>query len=260
MGKTKRILILSDLHAGHAVGMTPPAFNPQYDGPILQKDSEYRDMLYAWVKDEIDKLGKIDIVVHNGDAIDGKGSKSGSTEVIEADRNIQVKMAKAFLETIDTKELRLTYGTGYHTGIDEDFEDNLAVALGCPKPQAVLNLEVNGLVFNFKHKVGGSQIPHGRLTAQLRDKVWNNIWAQRGEFPGCDVQVRSHNHYFVYGGNYESLVIGTPALQGYGSKFGTRIMSGTVDFGFIHADIDDKGGLSWEPHILRMPYQPAEQF
>lgn len=254
----KRMLILSDLHAGHAVGMTPPAFNPQYTDPLMHIDSEYRSKLYEWTMDEIKKLGRIDITIHNGDAVDGKGYKSGSTEAIEPDRNRQVEMARTFLEAINTKELRLTYGTGYHVGNEEDFEDNLADALGCPRPLAVLNVEVNGLVFNFKHKVGGSQIPHGRLTAQLRDKVWNDIWAQRGEFPKSDVQIRSHNHYFVHGGNYDFLVIGTPALQGYGSKYGSRIMSGTVDYGFIHADIDEKGRLSWEPHILRMPYQPPE--
>ena len=257
--KKKRILILSDLHAGHVVGMTPPSFNPQYDDPLLKAESDYRSTLYEWTRKEIGELGKIDITVHNGDAIDGKGYKSGSTEAIETDRNVQVAMAKTFLEAIDTKELRLTYGTGYHVGDDEDFEDNLADGLGCPRPLAVLNLEVNGLIFNFKHKVGGSSIPHGRLTAQLRDKVWNDIWAQRGEFPRADVQVRSHNHYFIYGGNYDFTVIGTPALQGYGSKFGSRIMSGTVDFGFIHADVDEKGRLSWEPHILRMSYQPPEK-
>ena len=255
---SKRVLVLSDLHSGHAVGMTPPAFNPRYDDPLLRVDSEYRDLLHTWATDEINRLGRIDITVHNGDAIDGKGKKSGATEIIESDRNKQVKIAADFLGSIDTKELRLTYGTGYHTGNDEDYEDNLAQVLGCPPPKAVLDLEVNGVILNFKHKVGGSQIPHGRLTAQLRDKLWNDIWAQRGEYPRSDVQFRSHNHYFAYGGNYESLVIATPALQGYGSKFGQRIMSGTVDFGFIHVDIDRQGRLSWEPHILRMPFQPAE--
>ncbi len=257
--RSKRILILSDLHSGHAVGMTPSTFNPQYDDPLLRIDSEYRAMLYDWTLKEIRKLGKIDITVHNGDAHEGKGHKSGSTEIIETDRNEQIKMAKTFLESIDTKELRLTYGTGYHVGVDEDFEDILANRIGCPKPKAVLNLEVNGLIFNFKHKVGGSAIPHGRLTAQLRDKLWNTLWAQRGEFPEAAVQFRSHNHYFVFGGTYDYLVIGTPALQGYGSKFGSRIMSGTVENGFIHADVDSKVRLSWEPHILRMPYQPPEK-
>jgi hypothetical protein len=256
--KKKRILILSDLHAGHAVGMTPPAFNPSYDDPLLRIDSEYRSMLYEWVMGEIRNLGKIDITVHNGDAIEGKGHRSGGTEIIEPDRTEQVEMAKTFLEAINTKEIRLTYGTPYHVGDGEDWEDALARQLGCPLPKAVLNIEINGLCFNFKHKVGGSQIPHGRLTAQLRDKLWNTLWAARGEFPDAAVQVRSHNHYFVFGGTYDDLVIGTPALQGYGSKFGSRIMSGTVDFGFIHADVDSKGRLSWEPHILRMPYQPPE--
>lgn len=254
----KRMLILSDMHSGHAVGMTHPDFNPVYADPLYGLDSQYRSMLYNWTMDEIRKLGKIDITVHNGDAIDGKGWRSGGTELVEADRNKQVKMASRFLGAVDTKEIRLTYGTAYHTGDGEDYEDVLARDLGCPAPQAVLNLDINGLVFNFKHKVGGSQIPHGRLTAQLRDKMWNAIWAGRGEFPLAHVQVRSHNHYFAYGGEYESLVIATPALQGYGSKYGSRICSGTVDFGFIHADIDEKGRLSWEPHILRMPYQPAE--
>ena len=253
----KRMLILSDLHSGHAVGITPPSFNPYFPGGN-NADSEYRSMLYAWAKKEIKALGPIDITVHNGDAIDGEGWRSGGSEIIAQDRNEQVLMAQKFLEEIDTKDLRLTYGTAYHTGDHEDYEDTLASNLGCPKPQAVLNLEINGLVFNFKHKVGGSQIPHGRMTAQLRDKLWNDIWAQRGEFPRSNVQVRSHNHYFVFGGNYDMLLFGTPALQGYGSKYGQRIMSGTVDFGFVHMDIDEKGRLSWEPHILRMPYQPAE--
>ena len=256
---SKRRLILSDMHSGHAVGLTSPALNPRYIDPVLKIDSEYRSMLYAWVVSEIRKLGKIDVTVHNGDAIDGKGHKSGGTEIIEHDRSKQVDMAKTFLASLNTREIRLTYGTAYHTGDGEDFEDTLSERLGCPKPQAELYLEFNGLVFNFKHKVGSSQIPHGRLTTQLRDKLWGDIWAQRGEYPRADVQVRSHNHYFKYGGDYDSLVIATPALQGYGSKYGQRIMSGTVDFGFIHADIDEKGRLSWEPHILRMPYQPPER-
>lgn len=255
----KRMLILSDMHSGHAVGMTHPDHNPRYNDPLSALDADYRDKLYSWTMDEIRQLGKIDLTVHNGDAIDGKGWRSGGTEIIAQDRNQQVTMAKTFLEAIDTTEIRLTYGTAYHTGDGEDYEDVLATKLGCPKPGDTLDLEINGLVFNFKHKVGGSQIPHGRLTAQLRDKLWNDIWAARGEFPRSHVQIRSHNHYFVYGGDYDMMVIATPALQGYGSKYGKRICSGTVDFGFLHVDIDEKGRMSWEPHILRMSYQPPEK-
>ncbi len=254
---SKRVLGLADMHCGHEVGLTHPGDNPRYDDErrVL---TEYRDCLWNWLEAEVKALGKIDVTVHNGDAIDGKGKKSGGTEQIEMDRNTQAEMAANILSRINTKEIRMTYGTGYHTGDLEDYEDVVALKVGCPKPSATLDLEINGVVFNFKHKVGGSQIPHGRLTAQLRDKLWNDIWSARGEYPRSDVQIRSHNHYFVYGGNSDYLVMGTPALQGYGSKYGTRIMSGTIDYGFVHFDVSDKGEISWEPHLLRMPYQNPE--
>jgi hypothetical protein len=253
----KRLLVLSDMHCGHLVGLTHPGDNPRYDDE--RKDgTAYRDYLYNWFEKEVKALGKIDVLVHNGDAIDGKGVKSGGTEQICMDRNEQAAMAANVLSRIRTKDVRLTYGTGYHTGNLEDYEDVVSNILGCPRPSATLDLELNGVVFNFKHKVGGSQIPHGRLTAQLRDKLWNNLWSMRGEYPKSDIQIRSHNHYFIYGGDSEFLVMGTPALQGYGSKYGTRIMSGMIDYGFVHFDITDKGDVTWEPHLLRMPYQAPE--
>ena len=256
----KRLLVLSDMHSGHQVGLTHPGDNPQYDDADRQVVADYRNYLYTWFEKKVQSLGKIDIVVHNGDAIDGKGEKSGGTEQIEMDRNLQAKMAANVLSRIKTNEIRLVYGTGYHTGSLEDFEDVVANVLGCPKPSGTLDLEINGKIFNFKHKVGGSQIPHGRATAQLRDKLWTQLWATRGEYPDCDVQIRSHNHYFGYGGDANFLWIATPALQGYGwNKYGTRIMSGTVDYGFVHFDITDKGDVSWAPHILRMPYQEPEK-
>jgi len=253
---TKRILVLSDMHCGHAVGLTHPEDNPKYDEVEKKILTEYRDYLWDWFWGKVTSLGKIDCVVHNGDAIDGKGEKSGGTEQLEMDRNLQSGMAANILSRIRTKEIRLIYGTGYHTGTLEDYEDVVANKLGCPKPSGTLDLEVNGKVFNFKHKVGGSQIPHGRMTAQLRDKMWATLWAKRGEYPDCDVQVRSHNHYFKYGGDADEMVVATPSLQGYGwNKYGTRIMSGTVDYGFVYFDITSKGEVALKWEILRMPYQ-----
>jgi hypothetical protein len=248
------------MHCGHAVGLTHPEDNPKYDDPSKRVLTEYRSFLWEWFDKRVKSLGKIDVLVHNGDAIDGKGEKSGGTEQVEMDRNLQSGMAANILSRIKTKEIRLVYGTGYHTGTLEDYEDVVATKLSCPKPSGTLDLEVNGVVFNFKHRVGGSQIPHGRMTGQLRDKMWSSLWAKRGEYPDCDVQIRSHNHYFVYGGDADSLVVGTPSLQGYGwNKYGTRIMSGTVDYGFVHFDITDKGDMTWAPHILRMPYHAPEK-
>lgn len=252
----KKVLVVSDFHSGHRVGLTPPAYNVNND--FLKEENELRTLYWEWVWEQIRPMRKIDVVVANGDLIDGRGEASGSTELIGVDRNEQAKMAADFLQRINTNNIYITYGTPYHAGKTEDWEDTVAGLLGCANPVAQLDLEVNGVVFNFKHKVGGSSIPHGRATALLREKLWNGLWADRGEFPKADVIVRSHVHYHVYAGDTHGIAMTTPALQGYGSKYGTRQTSGTVDFGFVYFDVTDKGVLSWRPYILRLPYRKPE--
>lgn len=252
----KKLLVVSDLHCGHVVGFTPPAYNPRYDQVDLKAESDYRDRLFNLVIQDMQERGPFDLCVANADLIDGKGERSGGTEIIETDRHEQAKMAAAALEAMPVKaEYFLTYGTPYHTGNEEDFEDEVAVHLGCAKPQSVLDIEINGVVFNFKHKIGGSQIPHGRGTAILRAKLWNHMWAERGEYPRAKYIIRSHVHYHQFAGDAESTGIITPALQGYGSKFGARQVDGTVDFGYMIFTIDEKGRSTWEARLFKMQYQ-----
>lgn len=254
--KDVRLLVVSDLHCGHEVGFTHPSFNPRYDDPILNAESDYRANLYKIVIDDMRKQGPFDYGVANADLIDGRGERSGGTELIETDRHEQAKMAAEALGSMPVRQnWWLTYGTPYHTGQEEDFEDTVAEKLGVDKPQSVLDISFNGVVFNFKHKVGGSQVPHGRSTAILRAKLWNQLWADRGEFPQAKYLVRSHVHYHQFAGDNDSVAIITPALQGYGSKFGSRQVDGTVDFGYMIFDIDKKGRSAWEARIFRMQYQ-----
>ena len=117
-----------------------------------------------------------------------------------------------------------------------------------------LNLDVNGKIFNFKHFIGGSQIPHGRATSIMKDRLWNQLWAEGNEFPKADVIVRNHVHFNIVIDQPEFLAAIMPALQGYGSKYGTRKVSGKVHFGFMVFDVADDGGISWEREILKMPY------
>lgn len=247
----KTLLVVSDFHCGHAVGLTPPAHNPRKETDVL---SEYRDALYTWFLREVKALGKIDLCVFNGDAIDGDGRKSGGTELITIDPQAQAQMAIDALKSIGAKKYLMTYGTPYHTGETTDYEDIVARDIGCDIG-STQDVEVEGVTFNFKHKVGGSQIPHGRATAIMREKLWVDMWAMRGEFPQAQVVVRSHVHYHVYAGTNDYLAMVTPALQGYGSKYGTRQVSGTVDFGFVVFQVDSKGRMSWRAPILRMDYQ-----
>ncbi len=240
----KRVVVISDLHCGSDVGLTHP--NWQQTG--LQE--ELWDVYAAM----IDELRPIDVLIVNGDMIDGKAYKRGGTDLITADRVEQSDMAVEAIAFTDATAIYLTYGTPYHGGQSEDWEAVIADKLGVPiEPQ--LWVDVNGVVFDVKHFIGGSGIPHGRHTSIAKDRLWNILWADMEQQPKSDVFIRSHVHYFNYAGGASWVAMTTPALQGLGCKFGSRIPSGTVDYGLVYFEVDDDGGFSWDSDIILIDTQ-----
>ena len=231
-GRAKRVLVVSDFHCGHNAGLR-----------VDETDSRWRRFA-----SEVKKLQPIDICVANGDLIDGKGEKTGGTELITSDRKQQSKMAVKILEFINAKTYRLTYGTPYHVGKEEDWEGVIADRID-GSIQGHDFFEVNGLCFDVKHRISGSSIPHGRFTALARQKVWNLFWSELGETPKSDIIIRSHVHYFQYCGGRNWMALITPALQGWGSKFGDRVCEGTIDWGFVYFDVWSKTRWTWG-HVI----------
>jgi hypothetical protein len=262
----KRVVIISDKHCGHRAGLTPPSFWSKVSGGSHQMISEkfYKVQVALWnaFKGMIKRRGKIDILIVNGDSIDGRGEKSGSTELLYVDRNIQTQMAVDCIKEVNADTILMTRGTGYHTGNREEYEDNIADKVGAKKIEDHAWYDINGVIFDVRHFVGSSGIPHGRSTAIKKSVLWNTIWSERNEQPrgepGKIVVIRSHVHYFDYNGNADYLAIITPALQGMGSKFGAKICEGTVDFGLIYFDIEDDGSYSWGWDTVRVKEQQAK--
>lgn len=237
--------------------MTPPDWDrrPENLDSPAQKAYKLRRECWRWFERKVKELQPIDGVIFVGDAIDGKGPRSGGTELLTSDRNEQVDMAAACLAEFKAKSIVMCYGTPYHTGHLEDWED--AVAKHKTLDGIVLKIgghdyaEVEGVTFDYKHFVSSSSIPHGRHTAVARENLWNALWAEREEYPRADVILRAHVHYYDFCGSLDWLGMTLPGLQAYGSKYGTRKPSGTVDFGFVHFDVKGKDKRPWYPHILR---------
>ena len=241
--KSKRVLIVSDFHCGHEVGLTPPKWNPD---SAADHSSKYRDYMWRQYFETVRSLQPIDIMVANGDLIDGRGEKSGSLELIVLDRTLQAQMAAEVIRVADPKRLFMTRGTDYHSGPQENWEDLVASRLKAERIGDVLNIGINGLIFNFRHHIGGSQTPIGRTTPLAREAVWNALWALRQGFPQADVIVRSHAHYHSFAGGPGWLAMTTPGLQGYGTRYGERRLSGLIDFGLIVFDVINRREFAWK--------------
>lgn len=98
----KRIVALGDLHCGHVVGLCPPAYHTRPEAKKLQVE------LWRHYTRTLDALQPIDAVIANGDLIDGRGERSGGTELIEPDVIKQCEMATHCLQYARAKSYFLS--------------------------------------------------------------------------------------------------------------------------------------------------------
>lgn len=254
--KFKRVVACGDMHTGHRVGLTPPEFQSQVRG--REYFDAQRECWNFWEK-EIDKLKPIHLLIHNGDACDGKGKKSGSNELIHPKRTVQANIATQNIEFAEAKHVVITRGTHYHVGVDDDFEDIICENLNRSGTRATIKnhdfVDVNGVLFNIKHKIGSSTIPHGRSTPAKKENMWNLYWNEIGDQPrktGSTVFLRSHVHFFDFTGDDTYLAVILPALQAQATDFGSRLCSGVVKYGFCYFDCYEDGSFTWSWRVLRV--------
>lgn len=231
MGK-KRIVVISDLHCGHVHGLTPPEYQI--------KRSSSQPVLWDAYCNLVKEVGKVDLVVVNGDAVEGKGYRNEGIELITSDRMTQAAMAAEALNLFDTKKYHMTYGTPYHTGTSENFELAVASELGA-QIEGRLALDVNGLLFDIRHHSPGSATPMGPVASLQREKVMALLddRIQRG-----GVAIRSHVHKFYAAMDHHGAVFTTPCLQTH-TEYGSRRCSGDIDLGFMVFEVNEKGEFTW---------------
>ena len=152
------------------------------------------------------------------------------------------------------------YGTPYHVNGEsgEDWENVLASRAEFQKIGSHEWPEVNGYVFDIKHKIGSSSIPHGRSTSIEKDMLWNLIWAVNEMQPRARMLLRGHVHYHQFTGNVRKTGMTLPPLQAMGTKYGGRQCSGLVDWGMTTFDVSSDGAAcDWRTHTVTIKTQVA---
>jgi len=243
-------IAVADLHCGHKVGLTPPAWWSKKDtvGGQIQRET------WKHYNKQVKRFHKPKVLMVGGDCIEGKGERSGGTELITSNRDIQCEMAYEALKIWDAEYIAMVAGTPYHVGKLEDWERRIAYDLDA-EFKSQMFVQVEDVMFHLRHHLGGSTVPHGRHTAIAREHLWNQIWASEyEEYPEADVILRAHNHY--YGGAFGAdwLGINLPALTAAATKFGAKQCSGTVHFGVTHFEIKGSKIINWDAHLLKIKH------
>jgi hypothetical protein len=262
--RSYRLIILSDEHCAHISGLTHPDFQGKFINDDVIKHNKITQIqrdLWKFFDTEITNLQRekpIDILLNNGDFLDGSGERSGGTELLSTDRFFQIQMCKKVVETVKAKHVTIVAGTPYHCGQSEDWEQVLANDLKC-KFESHAWLDINKVVFDCKHHCGSSSIPHGRFTAISRDAIWAKLWAEANLIPQkINYLIRSHVHYFSMIDDGAMVAMTTPSLQMFGSKYGARKCTGIPTIGFLSFDINPNGSVIFRKHLANLSSQVAK--
>ena len=100
MAREKLVIALADLHCGHVGGITPPSwwFEEETDDPKRAQWAKIQRDLWNAYAGLVSSFRSPDVLLVNGDLIDGRGERTGGTELVTTDLEAQCRMAAYAIE------------------------------------------------------------------------------------------------------------------------------------------------------------------
>ncbi len=257
--KPKRIVVISDLHAGSVMGLCPPTV--QIEGGGVYQANKYQQWLYDCWQDmaaHIKRLGK-PILVINGDAVQGVNHKDG--QLIGSELSLQVEIAHELLAPVvaNCSKVYFIRGTEWHDGKVSENVEYLAQSLGAEKKagtgqytRSELYLSLEGHAIHFAHHIGNSSVPHYESTIPTREALIHTSELVRffgSRAPNLRMVVRSHRHRSAIVWLPPDLYsVVTPAWQ-LRTSFAYKVAPAMLpEIGYVVIE-KDASGLRPIPHI-----------
>ena len=238
------VVFLSDIHVGARLAVSPLSFEMS-DGSTFKANKVQRALNRAWVESATKWLHP-DILVINGEPIDGQGPKSRGVEQWTTNYLDQIDAAAELVRMWGAKKIFLTMGSGYHIeqgGVS--VEEIFGQRVGAQKVDGryvtdELFLEVEGVTMNVAHHIASSVSGWNYRSTPIAKEMMLGQLVQSSKWP-FDILVRSHVHYYWVVESAGKLGLITPAWElqtSFMKKKGT--MGSVPDIGAVRFIVDGK--------------------
>lgn len=264
--KPKRVMVISDLHVGSATAVCSAKPIISDLGTYYTPNKLQKTFFKAW-KDMIKSIeGTVDLLVINGECIDGANVKQVGQQSWTTNIDDMMNDAKKLIEMIPYKKVLILRGSNYHEQVDgTNFEEIMADKLrGCVKYRAYGGegktdyfafVKIYGKVFNFTHHIGFSKSEAYRTTALAREMVGMHF--QHDKLGRADIFVRSHVHYFNHIEFTHTHGCTTPSWKYPDSHLFRGGLAGTTaDIGSVMFTIHPDGKIGFDKYIAEIDYKP----
>ena len=263
-----RILVISDLHVGSTTALCS-------ERPVISDQNTYyvpnemqRVLLKAW-KDmikEATRQGGIDLLVINGECVDGANLKQAGQQTWSSNLDDQMNDSKKLIDMIPYKQVMILRGSNYHDQIDgTNLEEIMASKLrdvipykaygGEGKTDYFAYIKIHGKIFNFTHHIGFSRQKTNRANAMAREMKAMHF--QHDTLGRADVFIRSHVHYLVHVEFSNTHGVITPCWK-YPDAFLFKggLAGTTPDIGAVWFNVFKNGDIDFDKFIAEISLKP----
>lgn len=271
----KKVLVVSDLHAGSKASIVPPDFEPEGGGSFVPNESQlllyeaYHEML-AWIAEETNDYKDSFVFVHNGDAIDG--IHHGTVDIISHDWQVHVDLAAHLLKPIADRAHKtfIIEGTETHT---KDFERSLGQRLGGVRSAyhrayawPNLTLNVNGCNVRFSHHVGPTNNSANRpkkvldhlkhVRSEITDAPWRDVEPPPLPSFVCGAHCHTTTEAFINGRHLGGITTGSwQVLNRYGQRVvnGAQPIVGVAMLDWTNRGYGENPDVHWFTRVIEQP-------
>lgn len=244
----KKVLVVSDLHAGSNVSVMPDEVYVEHKdhtkANVIQANPLQKVLYAKWVE-MCSEVGKVNACYCLGDLVDGPNIKSRGFELWTSNLHQQVETAHELLSMVKTSKYYGVQGSYYHTG--ENTSSDLAVIDKLHGTFGTdLVVQAEGHRMHLCHEISYSSSPMTRATAPYGELVGSSRYDKwYGEF---DLLLRGHLHRFLYLYDTDgriALCPGWKVRDAFVSKKGLK--GGPSHIGYLVLHIS-KDNIFVEPH------------
>jgi len=250
-GRAKMMVAIGDTHIGSEGALMPLEVNSEewcegrnrrYFPNQIQKD------IYKRWEMMVDEAPRPDILLLNGDLVDGKNYKENGMGSWTTDSLLQARVLADLVKMLKPRQIIATSGSPYHSDNNPNVDKIATEMCGGTFMGGYANININGKRIYAQHKVSVSKsswqyrsTPLGRalVLAALNEK----------EMGHYDIVLKSHAHYFCYCGFSNSLGMILPGWKTRDQFLDTNIEFGNSALGYVRFDFAD-GDFSFAHSIF----------
>lgn len=248
---TKRVIVSGDFHIGNMGALCPEEVIINEDIPskrMVYTANETQKKILRIYEELCDEYRNPDVLMANGDLIDGANYKESGLGVFTTDLNLQAELFEYLIDYLKPRKIIGTTGSKYHSGANPNMDQVALEKVGGEFKGGYGIIDVNGCRIYAQHKIAVSKstwqyrsTPLGRaiVLARLADETYGKI----------NILCKSHAHYFNYVGFSDCLGMIMPCWKAYDPFGDTAIEFNNPAVGYVVFDVESDGSYQFNYNI-----------